>query len=217
MPPPATRPQWVAAARLLAQRDRVLARLHDRHGPPDIGPGPSAQDRFRALAASIAHQQLAGKAAASIWSRVLDAVGSPFTPERVLAAGPTSLRAAGLSSAKVAAILDLATRVADGSVRLDRIARLDDDDVVAHLTQVRGIGPWTAHMFLLFHLRRLDVWPVGDLGVRTGLARAHGWDDVPTERRMHELGDPYGPYRSVVAWWCWREVDTPAVDSADRG
>jgi DNA-3-methyladenine glycosylase II len=208
MPAPATRPAWAAAAAALAERDEILARLHDRHGPPRLPRGPVARERFEALASSIAYQQLAGRAAATIWGRVVDAVGRPFTPGAVLAAGPEALRAAGLSSAKTAALLDLATKVHDGTVRLDRIGRLDDDAVVDHLTVVRGIGPWTAHMFLLFDLRRLDVWPVGDYGVRAGLARAHGWDDVPTEKEMHDLGAPYAPYRSVVAWWCWREVDT---------
>ncbi len=208
MPGPSTRPAWVAAAAALARRDDVLARLYERHGAPRLPKGPAGTARFEALASSIAYQQLAGRAAATIWGRVVETVGRPFTPEAVLAAGADALRAAGLSGAKTAALLDLALKVHDGTVRLDRIGRLDDDAVVEHLTVVRGIGPWTAHMFLLFDLRRLDVWPVGDYGVRAGLARAHGWDAVPTEREMRTLGDPYAPYRSVVAWWCWREVDT---------
>lgn len=210
MPRQATRPEWAQAARSLARRDRVLAGLHARHGPPRPGPGPAARDRFESLASSIAYQQLAGRAAAMIWARVSATVGTPFTPGAVLGAGPAALRAAGLSGAKTAALLDLATKVHDRSVRLDRIGALGDAEIVEHLTAVRGIGPWTAQMFLLFDLRRLDVWPTGDLGVRSGLARAHGWDAVPTEREMSGLGERYGPFRSVVAWWCWREVD--AVD-----
>ena len=208
MPPPSTRPKWSAAATELARRDPVLSGLHERHGAPRLPRGPAPDARFEALASSIAYQQLAGRAAATIWGRVVDAVGRPFTPEAVLGTGPEPLRAAGLSGAKAAALLDLSLKVHDGTVRLDRIGRLDDDAVVEHLTVVRGIGPWTAHMFLLFDLRRLDVWPVGDYGVRAGLARAHGWDGIPTEREMRTLGDPYAPFRSVVAWWCWREVDT---------
>lgn len=207
-PPPSTRPAWQAAAADLAGRDRVLADLHRRHGAPLLPPGPAASKRFEALASSIAYQQLAGRAAATIWGRVLETVGRPFTPEAVLSTDPAALRAAGLSGAKTAAVTDLATKVHDGTVRLDRIGRMDDEAVVEHLTVVRGIGPWTAHMFLLFDLRRLDVWPIGDYGVRAGLARAHGWDEIPTEREMRSLGDPFAPYRSVVAWWCWREVDT---------
>lgn len=204
----ATRPAWAAAASELATRDPVMAGLHQRHGAPRLPAGPRAGERFESLASSIAYQQLAGRAASTIWARVLDTVGTPFTPAAVLAAGPEALRSAGLSGAKTAALLDLAAKIDDRTVRLERIGRMDDAGVVEHLTVVRGIGPWTAHMFLLFDLRRLDVWPVGDYGVRAGLARAHQWSGLPSERDMHVLGEPYAPYRSVVAWWCWREMDT---------
>jgi DNA-3-methyladenine glycosylase II len=134
-------------------------------------------------------------------------VGQPFTPTTVLSAGPDELRAAGLSTAKAAALVDLAEKCDTGVVRLDRIGRLEDREVIDHLTVVRGIGPWTAQMFLMFELRRLDVWPTGDYGVRAGLARALGLDDTPSERRMPQLGEPFSPFRSVMAWWCWRELD----------
>jgi DNA-3-methyladenine glycosylase II len=208
MPAPATRPAWIAAAEQLSATHDVTAELHERHGVPTIGPGPKASDRFAALAQSIAYQQLAGRAAATIWGRVGEAVGEPFTPGSVLDTDPADLRGAGLSGAKTAALLDLATKCADGTVRLERIARLDDASVIEHLTVVRGIGPWTAQMFLLFDLRRLDVWPTGDYGVRAGFARAFGRDTMPTERELGELGAPFAPYRSVLAWWCWREADT---------
>lgn len=208
MPGQATRSAWAEAARDLAVRDAVLAGLHERHGPPLLAPGPSASGRFESVASSIAYQQLNGRAAATIWARVLDVVGTPFTPEAVRSAGADRLRSAGLSASKAAALVDLADKVAGGTVRLDRIGRLDDDEIVEHLTVVRGIGPWTAHMFLLFDLRRLDIWPVGDYGVRAGLAKANGWDVVPGERDMAALGERYAPYRSVVAWWAWRELDT---------
>lgn len=208
MPRPLTRPAWAAAAAALSDRHEVLADLHRRHGPPRLKPGARPSGRFEALASSIAYQQLAGRAAAAIWGRVTETVGRPFTPQAVLAAGPAALRAAGLSGAKAAALVDLALKVDDGTLCLDRVARWSDQRVVEHLTVVRGIGPWTAQMFLLFDLRRLDVWPSGDFGVRAGLARAYGWDAAPTEREMAALGEPFAPYRSVVAWWCWREVDT---------
>jgi DNA-3-methyladenine glycosylase II len=214
MPAAPTRTAWRAAAVELAERHPVTARLLERHGAPRLRPGAKPADRFEALASSIAYQQLAGKAAKAIWSRVLDAVGTPFTPERVLLAGPEALRAAGLSNAKVAALTDLAARTASGEVRLDRIGRMEDQAIIDHLTVVRGIGPWTAQMFLLFELRRLDVWPTGDFGVRAGFARAFGLDAAPTEREMPALGEPFAPYRSVLAWWCWREVDTPSEFSA---
>lgn len=208
MPPPATRAAWVSAAEELAARHEVPAAMLERHGPPRLRPGAAPARRFEALASSIAYQQLAGRAAEVIWSWVLAAVGDPFTPEAVLAAGHDVLRATGLSTAKTTSLLDLATKVRDGVVRLDRIGRLPDAAVVEHLTVVRGIGTWTAQMFLLFELRRLDVWPAGDLGVRVGFARAFGMDAAPTEREMAPLGEPFAPYRSVLAWWCWREVDT---------
>ena len=185
-----------------------MAQLQDRHGPPVPRRGAPPARRFEALASSIAYQQLAGRAAATIWARVKGAVGEPFTPDAVLATDPEVLRAAGLSGAKTAALLDLALKSSDGTLRLDRIARLGDTAVIDHLTVVRGIGPWTAQMFLMFDLRRLDVWPTGDYGVRAGFAKAFGMDAMPTEKELAVLGEPYAPYRSVVSWWCWREVDT---------
>lgn len=208
MPAPSTRPAWRAAAQDLAARHEVLDGLHRRHGAPNLRRGARADARFEALASSIAYQQLAGRAAATIWARVEAAVGEPFTPEAVLATDPEALRGAGLSGAKTASLLDLAAKSADGTVRLDRIGRLDDEAVVEHLTVVRGIGRWTAQMFLLFDLRRMDVWPTGDYGVRAGYAKAFGLHEMPTEREMLALGAPFTPYRSVLAWWCWREADT---------
>ncbi len=212
MPGQATRPRWAEAAATLAARDELAARLHARHGVPRIGPGARPAHRFEALTRAIVHQQLAGAAAATIWDRVLSAVGQPFTPKALLDTPPTSLRAAGLSGAKTAAVTDLATKVHDGTVPLGHLARLEDDDVIQHLIVVRGVGPWTAQMFLLFELRRLDVWPTGDLGVRIGLGRALGRSDAPDPAETEELGQAYAPYRSVVAWWCWREADTRTPD-----
>jgi 3-methyladenine DNA glycosylase/8-oxoguanine DNA glycosylase len=208
MPAPSTRPAWRAAAQDLAARHEVLEQLHRRHGAPRLPRGAAANARFEALASSIAYQQLAGRAAATIWARVRAVVGEPFTPEAVMATPLGSLRAAGLSNAKALSLLDLAAKAADGTVRLDRIGRLEDEAVIEHLTVVRGIGRWTAQMFLLFDLRRLDVWPTGDYGVRAGYARAFELSELPTEREMAALGAPFTPYRSVLAWWCWREADT---------
>ncbi|MBV8462462.1 MAG: DNA-3-methyladenine glycosylase 2 family protein [Acidimicrobiales bacterium] len=191
----------------LAARDPVLAALAERHGtPPRRRPVPATR-RYAALAEIIVYQQLAGKAAASIHGRLVDTIGGELTPERILAAPPTSLTGAGLSGSKAASIRDLAERVADGRVQLDRIGRLDDEAVVAHLVQGRGIGPWTADMFLLAVLGRLDVWPVGDYGVRVGFAR--GWElpEVPSPKELAVLGEPFRPYRSLVAWYCWRVLD----------
>ena len=196
----------------LAERDPVVARLVERHGPMHLPPPPRAPRRFEQLARSIAFQQLAGRAASTIWGRVRALVPADFTAEEVLALPEADLAAAGLSRAKQAAIRDLAAHVADGRLRLDRIGRLPDDEVVAQLVQVRGIGPWTAQMFLLFSLHRLDVWPTGDLGVRAGFARAWGLPEAPSPTELEPLGDPYRPWRSVVAWYCWRAADTVTPD-----
>ena len=147
-----------------------MKRLIAEHGLPDLGGRRTGRTRFEQLAEAICYQQLAGKAAEAIWLRVRALVDGPFTPEAVLTVGYDALRGAGFSNAKALSLLDLAGKVAAG-VRLDRIGRLSDEAVVAELIPVRGIGPWTAEMFLIFTLKRLDVWPVGDYGVRAGYAR----------------------------------------------
>jgi 3-methyladenine DNA glycosylase/8-oxoguanine DNA glycosylase len=191
----------------LSQRDETLAALIERHGPAPRRRAVRASDRFAALAEIIVYQQLAGRAAATIHGRFVAVVGGEVTPERVLAASPEMLASAGLSGAKAASIRDLAGKVATGEVSLGRIGRLSDDAVVEHLTQVRGIGPWTADMFLLGTLGRLDVWPTGDYGVRAGFAAAWALAEVPTAAELIVLGEPFRPYRSLVAWYCWRVVD----------
>ncbi len=163
--------------------------------------------RFAALAEIIVYQQLAGKAAASIHRRFVECVGGTVTPEWVLETPPSELRASGLSGSKSASIRDLAERASDGRLRLDRIGRLPEEAVVEHLVQVRGVGPWTADMFLLSVLGRLDVWPVGDYGVRVGFSRGWGLADVPSPKELAALGDAFRPYRSLVAWYCWRVLD----------
>lgn len=199
-------PDLAAAARHLARRDPVMKRLVAQHGWPDLGSRRTGRSRFEQLAEAICYQQLAGKAAESIWRRVRALVDGPYDPEAVLAVGYDALRGAGLSNAKALSVLDLAAKVAEGSVRLDRIGRLSDEAVVAELTSVRGIGPWTAEMFLIFTLKRLDVWPVGDYGVRAGYARAYGLDALPSSKELVSLGDPFRPYRSLAAWYLWRAV-----------
>jgi len=198
------------ATHLLAElsgRDPVLDRLVARHGPPRLGRPVPADARFAVLVRSIVSQQLAGSAARAIHSRVVDALGGRVTPDAVLGTRPDRLAACGLSRAKVASVTDLAGRVDRGQVQLARIGRLDDAAVVDHLVQVRGIGVWTAEMFLLTALSRPDVWPVGDLGVRSGYALAWGTGSLPSASLLEELGEPFRPYRSAVAWYCWRVAD----------
>ena len=193
----------------------MLRRLVAETGPARVR--PPAETHFEALVRAIVYQQLAGAAAAAIHGRLIAALGNEVTPERVLAQPAEALRAAGLSANKTASLQDLASKVLDGTVVLDPagLRAESDDEVVARLSAVRGIGKWTAEMFLMFQLRRLDVWPTGDLGVRKGFGLAWGIP-TPTAKQLDPLGDPFRPYRSVVAWYCWRaaELYGRAADSA---
>lgn len=163
------------------------------------------------------YQQLAGASASAIHGRLIAAMDGTIAPERLLALSDDALRRAGLSGSKTASLRDLSAKVLDGSVILDPVglAEEPDDEVVARLSAVRGIGEWTAQMFLMFQLRRLDVWPTGDLGVRKGFGLAWGIP-IPKPKELDRLGEPYRPYRSVVAWYCWRAVELygKAADSA---
>ena len=201
------------ATRALAALDPVMDRLVAEHGVPTLGKTLSGTTRFEQLAESICYQQLAGKAAEAIWKRVRAEVDGPFTPEGVLAVGYDRLRAAGFSNAKALSVLDLAAKVADGSVRLERIGRLSDEDVISELVPVRGIGRWTAEMFLIFTLKRLDVWPVDDLGVRAGYGVAYGVDPMPTAKELGLLGDAFRPYRTLAAWYCWQAIIASRTNS----
>ncbi|HEV2451145.1 MAG TPA: hypothetical protein VGS62_04390 [Streptosporangiaceae bacterium] len=196
---------YQAAAVILAERDPVLRRLVAEAGPARVR--PPADTHFEALVRAIVYQQLAGAAAAAIHGRLVAALGT-VEPERLLAQSDETMRAAGLSANKTASLRDLASKVLDGTVVLDPpgLRAESDDEVIARLSAVRGIGTWTAQMFLMFQLRRLDVWPTGDLGVRKGFGLA--WHiPTPTPKRLEPLGDPYRPYRSVVAWYCWRAAE----------
>ena len=165
---------------------------------------PEADSPFEALLSAIVFQQLAGAAARSIHGRVVTVLGGEVAPESVLAAKPDALRAAGLSANKLAAIMDLAAKFVDGTVPVHDLDALSDDEIVERLVQVRGIGRWTAEMFLIFQLHRPDVWPVDDLGVRNGWGRIHDLSAPPTPKELAALGDPFRPYRSTAAWYCWR-------------
>ncbi len=199
----------VEASEALAARDPVMRAMLERIGPADLRRGRPRRPHFAELARAISYQQLAGKAAAAIHGRFVALFdGDGPTPEAVLALPVDKLRGVGLSGSKTASIRDLAEKVVDGSVQLDRVGRLPDDEIVRELTLVRGIGPWTAEMFLMFQLGRLDVWPVGDYGVRNGYATLYGLAELPGPRELEPLGDPFRPYRSVAAWYCWRAVET---------
>jgi DNA-3-methyladenine glycosylase II len=196
---PVSLPEAIAE---VASRDPVIANLVAlagpiRHRPRDPN-GP-----YGTLVRAIDIQQLAGRAAQAIHGRVLAAVGEPLTPERLMAVSDEELRAAGLSRAKLASLRDLSAKALDGSIHLRRSSRRSDEELIAELVTVRGIGRWTAEMYLMFELRRLDVWPVDDLGVRQGYATAFGLAPPPTARQLQPLGEPFRPYRSIVARYCW--------------
>ena len=190
------------ATKQVARRDRVLAKAIARLGPLQHSPrdpdGP-----FGALVRAIVYQQLAGRAAQAIYTRVRATVGSTLTPQSITAASDAQLREAGVSANKLASLRDLAAKVSDGTVALTQSSVRSDDELIERLTTVRGIGPWTAQMYLLFQLRRLDVWPVGDLGVRQGYALIWNLPTAPEPRQLEERGERFRPYRSIVARYCW--------------
>ena len=209
-----TRRQLAEISDELARRHAAFRAIVTAAGPCDLRRGRPRRGHFAELARMIAYQQLAGKAAAAIHGRFAALFdGEQPTPEAVLALPMTKLRGAGLSTAKATSIRDLAEKVLDGSVKLARIGRLSDEEIVRELTLVRGIGRWTAEMFLMFQLGRLDVWPVDDYGVRKGYARLFGHDELPTAKALLELGEPFRPHRSVAAWYCWRAADTVTPDA----
>lgn len=194
-----------AATALIVERDPAFAPLVDAAGrltwrtrSPD---GP-----FGALVRAIVFQQLAGAAATAIHGRVRALVDGELTPEAVLALPDAALRGAGLSASKLASIRDLALHAADGRLPLDEAKRMSNDEIIARLVPVRGIGKWTAEMFLIFELRRFDVWPVDDLAVRAGYAAIHGMETRPMPKELDRLGELYRPVRTVAALYCWRAV-----------
>lgn len=199
----------VLAVRHLRRVDPILGRLMRKAGPFALQP-KATQSLFHALAQSIVYQQLSGKAAATIFRRFA-ALFAPKrfpTPADVLDAPDALLRSAGLSGAKAAAVKDLARKTIDGTVpTLARVRQLDDAEIVERLTEVRGIGPWTVEMLLMFRLGRPDVLPVADLGVRKGFALTYGWDELPTAAELTANAECWRPYRTVASWYMWRALD----------
>jgi DNA-3-methyladenine glycosylase II len=197
---------WPEAYALLAD-DAAFGPLVRRVGA--VAVDGALPDPFAYLVRAVVYQQLAGAAARTIHGRVFEALGGRMVPASVLAAADEGLLAAGLSRNKLKAIRDLAARVEAGDLDLapDALAGRSDDEVVEHLTQVWGIGVWSAQMFLMFYLHRPDVWPVLDLGVRNGWARVHGLAEPLKARDLDPLGTPHRPWRSAVAWYCWRALE----------
>jgi DNA-3-methyladenine glycosylase II len=194
------------AAQLIAA-DARFSELAERFGLPPKRSVVKPALRFPHLCRAILHQQLATKAAEAITSRVFALADGAPTADFILGISEEELRSCGASGAKASSLFDLATRVENGSITLDTMARLPDETVIAQLTAVRGIGPWTAQMFLMSALARHDVWPVLDYGVRAGWTALHGETDLITPKALEVAGEPYRPWRSSVAWYCWRLAD----------
>jgi DNA-3-methyladenine glycosylase II len=190
------------AQRHLSGRDETLEKLIASIGRCTLQLNP---EPFLVLVRSIVSQMISTKAALSIYARLESAAGADgVTPANLLALGGGPLRAAGLSGAKALALLDLAGRAQSGELPLARFSELGDDEVIAHLVQVRGIGTWTAQMFLIFCLGRLDVLPVDDLGLRAGVQACYNLDALPGRAALRERAEPWRPYRSVATWYFWR-------------
>lgn len=199
-----TPPAFLKAQRHLGRRDAVMRRLIKAVGPCRLEPRP---DRFYALVRSIISQQISTKAASSITGRLEVTLGKRgICPESILHTSEEALRSAGLSAGKIRALLDLATKVHEGEVPLDTIHELTDEEVIETLIPVRGIGRWTAEMFLIFSLGRLDVLPVDDLGLRVGVQRHYQLPERPGKVEITAIAEPWRPFRSVATWYLWRSL-----------
>jgi DNA-3-methyladenine glycosylase II len=189
--------------------DKVLRALMEERGPidPETDRRGSRPDPYEALARAIVGQQLSTKAAASIWSKLQGQFdGRTPSPEELLARKPAQLRKAGLSGSKVEFLRDLAERVEDGRLDLKALGKLADEDVIAELLEVKGIGRWTAEMFLIFHLARPDVAAAGDLGIRRAVQIAYGMDELPGPEDFARISDPWRPHRTLACLYLWRSL-----------
>ncbi len=196
--------------RYLMKADKVMRKLIEERGPidPAIDRRGSRPDPYQALARAIVGQQLSTKAARSIWERVegLFGGGTP-APADLIAVEPEKLREAGLSWSKVGFLKDLAERVEDGRLDLERVSELSDEDVIAELIEIKGVGRWTAEMFLIFHLGRPDVVSIGDLGIRRAIQIAYRMDDLPDPTQMERISEPWRPHRTLACLYLWRSLD----------
>ncbi|HYC38552.1 MAG TPA: DNA-3-methyladenine glycosylase [Usitatibacter sp.] len=198
---------WHDATAHLGRRDKVLRKLIGRFPEPDL---VSRGDAFQTLARSIVGQQISVKAAQSIWARFATLAGE-MTPARVRTLEDAALRGCGFSGQKAAYVKDLAMRFDEGLVKPRRWRRLDDEAIIEELVQVKGIGRWTVEMFLIFHMKRPDVLPVGDLGLRRAMENLYNAGEELTREEMRVLGEPWAPFRSVATWYLWRSLDAVAL------
>jgi DNA-3-methyladenine glycosylase II len=188
----------------LKKSDPVLRAIIERVGPCRMEFGPP---EFASLAESIVYQQLNGKAAVTIFNRFAALAGDPLTPEGILKLSDEHLRSVGLSKQKSSYMKDLAAKTKAGLLDFSKLPDLTDEEVITHLTQVKGIGVWTAHMFLMFTLRRADVLPTGDYGIQAAMKKHYRKRKMPKPKEMEKIARPWSPYRSVACWYLWRSLD----------
>lgn len=205
---------YAKAQRLLARRDPILRELMRQHGDCGLADRQHA-DPFQALVHAIISQQLSTKAASTIAARFAALFGRFPRPAQVVAMPDAKLRGAGLSGQKIAYLRDLCRRIEDGSLPLPALDALADEDVIEALTQVKGIGRWTAEMFLMFRLHRPDVLPVGDLGIVKAVQKAYRLRKIPTPDRLERIGESWRPYRSVACWYLWASLDNAPLKKSD--
>jgi DNA-3-methyladenine glycosylase II len=201
--------RWSEDDRFLQKADKVLAKLIRDGGPidPATDRRGSRPNGFQALARAIVGQQLSTKAASTIWGRVTEQLGTETPkPAKLLAIDPEKLREAGLSRSKVSFLRDLAERIEDGRLDLKAMKELSDEDVIAELIEVKGIGRWTAEMFLMFHLARPDVVSTGDQGIRRAIQIAYGMEELPGPSEMERIAEPWRPHRTLACLYLWRSL-----------
>jgi DNA-3-methyladenine glycosylase II len=211
MPPSAS--EIERGVKHLQKSDPIMREVIRRVGPFGL---QLKRDRFQALVYSILGQQISGQAAAAVRKKLEDAAAPDgLTPGRLSSFSLDELRAAGLSRQKASYVLDLAQRVHGGTLALERLARRSDDAVIESLIEVKGIGVWTAHMFLIFSLGRLDVLPHGDYGVRSAMRNLYGLEELPDRETCHRIAEPWRPYASIASWYCWRSLSIENTGELD--
>jgi len=192
----------------LRKSDPVLAAIIDRVGPFRMEFG---EPTFHSLAESILYQQLNGKAAATIFDRFTALAGDPLTPQGILKLTDAQMREVGLSRQKTSYLRDLAEKTQAGLLEFERMGEMTEADVITHLTQVKGVGVWTAHMFLMFTLRRPDILPTGDYGIQAAMKKHYKKRKWPKPDVMHKIAKPWAPYRSIACWYLWKSMDIKTV------
>jgi DNA-3-methyladenine glycosylase II len=192
----------------LKKSDPILAGIIERIGPCRMEYG---EPTFHSLAEAILYQQLNGKAAVTIFNRFTALAGDPLTPAGILKLSDAQMRGVGLSKQKTAYLRDLAEKTQAGLLEFERLPELSEEEVIAHLTQVKGVGVWTAHMFLMFTLRRPDILPVGDYGVQAAIKKHYRKRQWPKPAIMEKIARPWSPYRSIACWYLWKSLDVKTM------